>query len=426
MFNKIITTSLFGNADKQQLKACLGFIVNPFKWRQLRRGHEMELLENDFKKFLGQKKVLTFNSGRTALYYLLKSFGVGPGDEVIIQAYTCVSVPNAILWLGAKPVYVDIKDDFNLDEELIQEKINIKTKALIIQNTFGSPAAIGEIQKIAWRNHIILIEDGAHSLGAEYHGQKIGTFGDGAIFSFGRDKVISGVSGGLTVCRDEKVFNQLKKFHSKLREFKVLETLLHLLHPLYFYLIGRTYNFLSFGKILALVNKKIGFLPLVLTKQEKKGQLPEDLFAQLPNSLAKLVRFQFAELRKRNAERISKANYYEAHLKNIPNLILPLVNNNSVNIFLRYTIRVSKGDDLRKAARAENIFLGDWYNQVIAPKDVDLNSVGYQLGSCPKAEKMASESVNLPNHRHITSGDQDKIINFLKNYLGKNDTGSRI
>ncbi|MBU1167833.1 aminotransferase class I/II-fold pyridoxal phosphate-dependent enzyme, partial [Patescibacteria group bacterium] len=164
-------------------------ILNPFLWGNWKKGPEEQKLIEKFQAYFQGYEAVSFGSGRAALYYLLKSFGVTTGDEVIVQAYTCVSVPNSIVWLGAKPVYVDVRNDFNMDPELIEPAITSKTKVILTQNTFGKPADIRRIKDIAEKHNLILIEDAAHALGAEVASQKIGGFGDGAIFSFGRDKV---------------------------------------------------------------------------------------------------------------------------------------------------------------------------------------------------------------------------------------------
>src|SRR5581483_4013141 len=113
------------------------------------------------------------------------------------QAFTCVAVPNSVLWTGAKAIYADIDETGNLDPKDLEKKITKKTKAVIIQHTFGIAANMDAIQKVLKGKKIILIEDCAHALGASYKGKKLGTFGEFAFFSFGRDKVISSVFGGM-------------------------------------------------------------------------------------------------------------------------------------------------------------------------------------------------------------------------------------
>lgn len=115
---------------------------------------------------------------------------------MILQAYTCVSVSNAIIATGAKPIYVDIDaQTLNINPQLIEKHITQKTKAIIVQHTFGIPADIHAIQSIVKKHQLFFIEDCAHALGAQYKEKMVGSFGDIAVYSFGRDKVISSVNG---------------------------------------------------------------------------------------------------------------------------------------------------------------------------------------------------------------------------------------
>ena len=120
---------------------------------------------------------------------------IGEGDEVLVQAFTCVAVPNSVLWAQATPVYADIDATLNIDPIDVEKKITNRTKAIIVQHTFGIPADMDALVALAKKHNILLIEDCAHSLGATYKGKKVGTFGDAAFFSFGRDKVVSSVFG---------------------------------------------------------------------------------------------------------------------------------------------------------------------------------------------------------------------------------------
>ena len=134
-------------------------------------------------------------NARSALYHGIRALGIGSWDEIILQAYTCVSVPNAIIATGAKPIYCDIDPDtLNIDPHKIIQLITPKTKAILIQHTFWISADIQSIQTICTDHHLMLIEDVCHALWWTYQWQKLGTFWDIAIFSFGRDKIISSVN----------------------------------------------------------------------------------------------------------------------------------------------------------------------------------------------------------------------------------------
>ena len=135
--------------------------------------------------------------GRVGFYALLKANGIGKGDEVIIPAFTCVVVPNAIIYLGAKPVYVDVnKDTFNTTLNHIKEKVTTKTKCIVIQNTFGLSSEIEEIVEFAKEKEIVTIEDCTHGFGGSYNGKPNGVFADASFFSTQWNKPFSTGIGG--------------------------------------------------------------------------------------------------------------------------------------------------------------------------------------------------------------------------------------
>ena len=210
-----IAISLSPNTQKDDVILALRLLLKPRVWI---KGKETIKLENDFKKYLGCPFAFSFDSGRSSLLAILKCLGIGPGDEVLLQAFTCVAVVNPILWVGAKPVFVDIeKDGFNMDPVDLKKKITKRSKVLIVQHTFGQPARLQQILKIARNHRLLVVEDCAQALGAEYQGRKVGTFGIAAIFSFGRDKVISSVFGGMAVTSDSQLGEKLEDFQKNLK-----------------------------------------------------------------------------------------------------------------------------------------------------------------------------------------------------------------
>ena len=139
---------------------------------------------NGIKEVLGPNEVHFFWKGRVALYALLKGCGVSEGDEVILPAFTCVVVPNAIKYLGAKPIYVDIdKESLGASLESVRGSITSKTKAIICQNTFGLSYQLTEIVALAREKHLVTIEDCTHGFGGFYHSKPNGIFCDASFFS---------------------------------------------------------------------------------------------------------------------------------------------------------------------------------------------------------------------------------------------------
>jgi len=409
----MIHTSLSPNTEVYDLWLAFKALFFPWNWLWWKRGSYLKRFPNSFKRYLGVKHAFPFQRGRDALYVLLYAFGICEGKEVILQAYTCIVVPNAIQYTGAKPVYVDIeKDSYNINTEHLESSISNKTKAVIIQHTFGEPANIKDIREICTKHKLLLIEDCAHSLSATYHGEKVGTFGDAAMWSFGRDKIISSIWGGMITTNDDYLAEKILEIHAKLPHPSLWQIIQSLLHPLVFALIKPIYNW-KLGKAFLVITQKLRVIPRVIFPFEKKGRKPQFFPQKMPNALAKLAYYQFMKLNKFHKHRQSIAKYYNKKLKDIAALNLPKSDPKNDPAWLRYTIRTSGAANLLIAARKQGIYLGDWYRQVLAPEDCLIKYFQYKEGSCPQAEKAASETINLPTHIQIDKKKASKIIELL-------------
>jgi UDP-4-amino-4,6-dideoxy-N-acetyl-beta-L-altrosamine transaminase len=186
-------------------------VIDTLKSDWLTTGPKTHLFEEEFAKYIGCKYAVAVNSCTAALHISLAALGIGKGDEVITTPYTFVSTVNVILQQGARQVLVDIKPDtFNINPDLIREKINDKTKAIIPVHFGGQPCEMGKIMKIAKDNNLLVIEDAAHAISAEYEGRKIGTIGDATCFSFYPTKNMTTGEGGMVTTDDEKLRERLK------------------------------------------------------------------------------------------------------------------------------------------------------------------------------------------------------------------------
>ena len=143
--------------------------------------------EKQFAQIVGAKYAFGYANGRMGLYSILQALGIGSGDEVIIPAFTCVVVPNAIIYRKATPIYVDIDPKtFNIDISLVEKRITSKTRALYAQHTFGLVCDIEGLNALGAKYGIPVIEDGAHALGASWKGNPVGSLADVAFFSTDR------------------------------------------------------------------------------------------------------------------------------------------------------------------------------------------------------------------------------------------------
>ncbi|MFO7790645.1 MAG: aminotransferase class I/II-fold pyridoxal phosphate-dependent enzyme, partial [Bacteroidales bacterium] len=146
---------------------------------------QKDKLKQKLAQYLDNRRNIFFHyKGRVSLYAILKSMGIGEGDEVLIPAYTCVVVPNPIIYAGAKPVYVDIDPaTYNINTDLLEEAITSKTKVIVCQNTYGLSSGVGHIIDIAKKHKLYTIEDCTHGFGGHYHGKPNGTYCDASFFS---------------------------------------------------------------------------------------------------------------------------------------------------------------------------------------------------------------------------------------------------
>lgn len=172
-------------------------------------GPEVEKFERKLAKWFGSNHVLTLNSGTSAIQLALRLSNVGSGDEVISTPMTCVATNEPILSIGAKIVWADI-DPYtgNIDPEDVAKKITSKTKAIIVVHWGGYPCELEQINTLAARHGIKLIEDACHAFGATYQNKPIGSFSDFTCFSFQAIKEITTIDGGALVCKSEKDFQR--------------------------------------------------------------------------------------------------------------------------------------------------------------------------------------------------------------------------
>jgi perosamine synthetase len=413
---KPIFISLSPNTERDDVLLAWKLKFQPWLWK---KGKAVEELEEKFKKYLGVNYAISFNGGRASLMAILEAMEIKSGDEVLLQGFTCNAAVNPILNKGAKPVFVDIDSTLNLNPEDLKKKITPKSKAVMIQHTFGWPAQIEEILKVAKENNLYLIEDCAHALGAKYQGKFCGTFGDAAFFSFGRDKIISSVFGGMIVTDNEKMGERIKKFRNKLDYPSNFWVSQQLLHPvLTNCLILPAYGLNQYlGRILLGLFHKLSILSKAVYKKEKKGEIPECFPKRLPNALAALALNQFGKLERFNKHRRQIAGFYEKELKNTGfNLPLARSQEKRAPTFMRYPILVNKNtDEILKLARKKKIFLDDgWRKSPVIPPDTNINKMGYSFGNCPQAEKVAESILNLPTHINISPKKAQRIIDFLK------------
>jgi len=419
MINKFkpISISLSPNVQKDDVALALKLLFQPWKWQ---RGIAIQQLQEQFKKYVGTAHAVSFNSGRSSLYAILKTLNLQQGDGVLLQAFTCNAVVNPILWAGLTPMYVDCADDFNIDLQDLKKKITLRNasghapKALIVQYTFGLPANITEIIALAKQYGLLVIEDCAHALGAQYNGRQVGTFGDVAFFSFSRDKVISSVYGGMATTNNPEIGKKLHDLQKKMGQPGLIWVKQQLLHSiLLHFIILPLYYFFDFGKLFLVASQWLHVLSKAVSWKEKRGLRPSYFPKALPNALAAMALHQFHKLPTFSAHRLKIAEFYYQELQGTT-FIVP---NRENSIFLRFAVQHPNAHEiLFEAWSKENILLGDWYRSPIDPHDTKLQQMSYETGMCPNAEALARRTLNLPTHINITMDAAKRITTFLKRW----------
>ncbi len=413
MRTKILFTGFAPNLTLRDVMTSLSYLLFPWKWSGIKSGIYIEAAEKKLDAYFGNDyHAVTFDSGRSALYAALKAIGVGEGDEVIVQAFTCVVVVNAIKRAGATPVYIDIDESYNLDQSLLERHLHPNTKAIIVQHTFGTPAQIESIIAIARKHGVSVIEDCAHSLGVRYKNQLLGTFGDISMLSFGTDKIISCVRGGAIVTKSSTLLNECKELQKTL-PYTSTKNILQQLVYLSIFLVGKLTYGIGVGKWFLYAAKKLGITAKIIDDCEKQGIWPTNYPSRLPNALAHILSDQIDEIDEVNEHRRKIATRYHDEIKNSTILKPDLLDATTP---LRYPIQMQNSKEFMRRAKEKGILLGDWYRTLVAPIDVNTKVTDYVKGSCPNAERAVTDVVNLPTERHLTMRDVDAIIDFCNDY----------
>lgn len=188
-------------------------------------GSFIEKFESKLSKKLKTHQAVALNSGTSSLHLALVLLGISSGDEVICQSFTFCASANPIIYLGAKPIFVDSeKDTWNMSPELLEDAImhriahGKKPKAIIVVHLFGMPAKMKEIMEIATKYHIPVLEDAAEAVGSKIDEKSCGTFGDIGVYSFNGNKIVSAGGGGALIANDSSLVQKARYLSTQARE----------------------------------------------------------------------------------------------------------------------------------------------------------------------------------------------------------------
>ena len=329
-------------------------------------GPEVEEFEELIAKECGTKYAVGVGCGTDALYLSMRALGIGPGDEVITTPLSWIATVNAIVAAGAKPVFVDIGNDLNIDADLIENSITDKTKAIIPVHFTGRICNMEKIMEISKKNKIFVIEDAAQAFGANIKGKMAGSFGDTGCFSMNAMKVYSsyGEAGAIAVN------------NNKLKEF----------------LISLRYN--------GTINKEDCHVPSVNARIDT-------IHAAMMNINAKYLPQRIKRIRE-----ISK--YYNDKLKNIVECPLE---DESFHTYYSYTIKVDDREAFMNYLN-ENEIETKIQHPILMPFHTAYKEKYHPI-YIPIAVKLVKKIICIPNHDKMTDQQVEYVVEKITNYYRK-------
>lgn len=328
-------------------------------------GPNVNALEQEVPEFCEARFGIGVNSGTDAIVVALAAAGIGPGDEVITTPFTFVATTEAIMIVGAKPVYVDIDPTtFNLDTSLIEEKITPRTKAILPVHLYGQCADIESIEEIARKHGLKLISDGAQAIGSMHKGKGIGAFGDASTLSFYPTKNLGGCGdGGMVLTNDEELYARAKslRFHG----------------------MDGAYSY-----------QYVGYC------------------SRLDELQAAVLRVKLKKIREWNDARRANAAYYIEELKDLP-IELPIAKPENYHIYHQFTIRFAKRDELKEKLQQKGIGSAVFYPSPLHVQKA-YTSLGYKEGDFPESERAAREVLSLPIFPELTRAELEEVASAVR------------
>lgn len=351
--------------------------------------------EKDFANFIGVKHAISVGNGTDALVISLKAMGIGEGDEVITTPFTFFATAETISAVGATPVFVDVnKETFNIDVTKIEEKITSKTKAIMPVHIFGQSADMDEINEIAKKHNLYVIEDACQAVGGKYKGRKIGTLGDVACFSFFPTKNLGCAGDGGIIVTDndeiatiiralrthgsgengQKAYNLLNNIKEEVKTVEGANDTVYNPLKYYNYLIG--YN------------------------------------SRLDAIQAAILSVKLKEIDSWNSKRREIVELYNKALQN-SNLVIPTAKDCNEHVYHMYILQSENREEILAKLKEAGIATGVYYPVPLHLQKV-YKSLGYKEGDMPVSEYLSHRTFAIPVYPELTKEQVDYIIQNLK------------
>ena len=341
-------------------------------------GPEIEELENSIKNYVNADYCLTLNSGTSALHATLLAYGIHYDDEIIVPSFSFIATANSVLFVNAKPKFADIEEDtFGLDPQSILDNINSKTKSIMPMDYGGQGCKIFDIKKIAEDKNLILIEDGAESLGSSVNGKKIGSISDATIFSFCGNKVLTTGEGGAITTNSQEIYEKIKLIRSHGR----VDTSDYFNNPSLSQYVGLGYNWR-----MSTLTAALG-----ITQLQK---------------LDKIIK-----MRKENAQYLSNS------LSKISQIRVPTPPTGYEHIYQMYTIRLENEkirDDLHNFLTQKQIFSKVYFHPIHKTQFYTKFNTDNKL---PVTEMIASQVLTIPLYPNMTKEEKEYLTNSIMEFF---------
>lgn len=424
MFQKTITTDFFTTIDGSICINTLDTLT--YRLPTLRKWSSIAEMERELLEYLWvpESEILSFYRWSEALYHALKLIDIQPKDEIIVQWYTCVVVSNAVIQSGGKIIYSDIEQKtLWFDIERLEKNITKRTKVILVQHTFGKPVDMDAIMSIAKSKNIIVIEDCAHSLWSILWDHHTWTLADFSMFSTGRDKVISSVTGGFLVINNSDYFEKSRRMRALLTLPTKTLTVRNLAYNILGYFAYKTYDIAKLWRVIMLVSRKWKLITDILSKEEKNCTR-DNFWTSYPNALAYIWRKELSKIEgyiihRRNISELYDMNIETSHWEKIFTEEDDEFLNAFRYPFLLKSHKIQK--EFIKYMKSHNILVWtSWSGTNIAPKWVHKKNAQYKKKSCPISEDIANRIVLLPNHMWVSVDEAIKISKLINKFNPKN------
>jgi len=358
-------------------------------------GDNVKHFEREFNDYLGVKHSISVGNGTDALVIALKALGIGEGDEVITTPFTFFATAEGISAVGAIPVFVDVRlDTFNIDPCKIEERITEKTKAIMPVHIFGQPCDMDEINKIAKRYNLKVIEDACQAIGSEYKGKKIGTLGDIACFSFFPTKnlgcygdggmIVTNNDNVASICRalrshgsgvdGEKAYNLINSIEQNTEEDKSNDNTIY--NPLkYFnYIIGHN--------------------------------------SRLDEIQAAILRVKLKELDYWNNIRREHAKYYNERFVKTE-FVIPFEDKDVKHVYHLYILQSEDRGEVVNLLKDKKVATGVYYPVPLHLQKVYTN-LGYKEGDMPNSEYLSKRTFAIPMYAELSNEEKEYVVEALR------------